>query len=352
MSLSIGEPCPTETIVRCTENVPVRAREAYWRETVSIPFPGLAFDWLTNQAIHARLKSQPFADARVTEIVSTPGRVAYTPSLPSASSSYLLVLQLAGNERYAHVGREIIQQPGDLVLLDAARSFDAIFPRRLHILIWHLPRDTLTPLFASPERAVGVRIAGNHGLGAVLAGYARSLVGEVGRFDAAGCPCCRGTRPSPADESGQFDAVMQRSLELHLCSLTALTLGATQAVHETRHLNYRAARRQQIFAYVEAHLRETNLTVERAACDLKMSGRWLQTLLAEGETSFAAWLARRRVEECRKLLDDPGCDYLSITDIAFRSGFNDLSTFNRQFRAHYAMAPRDVRRIRARTRKM
>jgi AraC-like DNA-binding protein len=46
-------------------------------------------------------------------------------------------------------------------------------------------------------------------------------------------------------------------------------------------------------------------------------------------------------------LDDPAHDHLSIAAIAFLSGFNDLSTFNRRFRTHYGMSPRDARRVRA-----
>ena len=330
MSLSKGlsmsplesRPGESETLVRSTERIPVRARKAYWNDTVSVLFPHLAVDWLTNEPVQARLKIRPFADARVIEVVdSTPGHVTYTSSPSSSPSSYLLVLQLAGNEHYVHAGREVIQEPGDLVLLDTAQSFDATFPRGHQILVWHLPRAALAPLLASPERAVAARISGHDGLGAVLAGYAGSLASEVGRLD----------------------RVTGQSLQLHLCSLAGLALGGSRAVGDARYVSCRAARRQQILTYIENHLGDGSLTAERAARDLKMSRRWLHALLEESETSFAAHVARRRVEECRKLLDDPRCDHFSVTEIALRSGFNDLSTFNRRFRSHCGMTPRDVR---------
>jgi AraC-like DNA-binding protein len=33
-----------------------------------------------------------------------------------------------------------------------------------------------------------------------------------------------------------------------------------------------------------------------------------------------------------------------VSEIAYRWGFNDLSHFNRSFRAHFAMTPREWRR--------
>ncbi|MBZ9674035.1 helix-turn-helix domain-containing protein [Mesorhizobium sp. ES1-3] len=349
MSLMESPPRQSAAIVRCTEDVPPRLRRDYWNDTISVPFPGIAVDWSSSVPIYAQLKSRAFADARVTEIVNTPGRVTYTPPLSSTRNDYLLVLELAGSERYTQANHEIVQEPNDLILLDAAQPFEAEFPQGLHILVWHLPREMVAPLLAAPERAACAHIAGDHGLGAVLAGYARSLVGEVGRFEAARCRCCRREAPMPAEDASQFDAITQRSLELHLCSLAALALGASEEAWEMRHAGYRTARRQQILTYVEAHLRQADLTVARAARDLKMSSRWLHALLADHETSFAALVARRRVEECHKRLQDPTRDHLSITEIALRSGFNDLSTFNRRFLAHYGMTPREVRRARMST---
>jgi AraC-like DNA-binding protein len=344
MSLAESRSRRGATIVRCTEEVPARARRDYWNDTISVPFPGLAVDWPTDRPIHARLKSRPFADLRVTEIVNTLGRADYAPSSSGATNEYLLVLELADGERYTHAGHEVVQRSNDLILLDTARPFKAEFPRGLHILVWHLPRDVISPLLAAPDRVVGAHIAGDHGLGAVLACYARSLVSEAGRV---GASRCSREAPAPAGDAARFDTVTQRSLGLHLCSLLALALGASRQASETRHAGYRIARRQQILVYAEAHFREADLTAGRAARDLKMSERWLHALLADHETGFAAWVARRRTEECMRLLQDAAFDHLPITEIALRCGFGDLSTFNRRFRARFGMTPREARRARS-----
>jgi AraC-like DNA-binding protein len=309
-------------VIRSTDAVPLAARAAFWRETIGASYPGLAVDWLADRPIEARFASRPFARARITDISNTPIRLTHTPQ--RGAGGYQLVLQLDGHGRYTQDGRDVVQEPGDLVLLDTALPFDSIFEVGLRVLVWDLPRDLLAPLLAAPEEAVARRIHGERGLGAVLSGCAHTLAAEAERLDKSS----------------------ELSLQFHLCTLAALALGAGAAARDAAPLAYRAARREQIRAYIAAHFRDADLDAERAAQDLRMSRRWLHALMDDGETGFAGEVARRRLEECRRLLDDPAQDRRSITDIALGAGFGDLSTFNRQFRARYGMTPREVRRAR------
>lgn len=323
MAVSKVEPSYSETIVRSTEGVPVRMRAAYWRETVSMVLPSLAVDYLTDTPPQARLESHSFADAQISRFIDDTAacHVTHTPSRLGWPDAYLLVLQCAGSGCYRHAGRQVMLESGDVVLLDMSRRFDLTFRNGHHELVWMLPRETLATLLAKPER-VAAAISGRRGFGALLAGSMRMLAGEAGRLDAGS----------------------QRSLRLHLCNLAAQALGATLPVEEARRKTYHMERRQQIFAYVEAHLCENDLTAERVARALKMSRRWLHELFSEGGTSFAVWIARRRIEECRRRFEDSRYDHLPISAIAFSQGFNELSTFYRQFRAHCGTRPRDVRR--------
>ncbi|MEJ2686487.1 MAG: helix-turn-helix domain-containing protein [Gammaproteobacteria bacterium] len=317
----------TKALVRSTHNVPVRSRTPYWRDAVSTVFPSLSVDYRTAEPPCARLESRPFSDAQINQFIDNTHacHVVHTPSRSNWPEAYLLVLQRAGAGHYRHAGCDLTVEAGDLALLDMSRPFDLTFPDRHHELVWVLPRESLAPLLATPER-VGIGFSSNAGPGALLASTLRTL----------------------ADKADTFDAASQQILRIHVCNLAALTLGATTPVEEVRRSIYRLARRQQILAYVEAHLGESDLGAGKAAGDLNMSTRWLHALFSEDGTSFAAWVARRRIEECRRLLEDPRHDHLSISAIAFRCGFNDLSTFYRRFRAHCGLTPRDVRQGRPR----
>jgi len=183
MSMTEGQAHRRPTVTCSTDDVPVAARAALWRETIGASYPGLAVDWLADGPIRARFASRPFGDARVTDISNTPIRLAHRPQ-SGADRGYQLVLQVAGTGSYAHNGREVVQEPGDLVLLDTALPFDSLFPVDLRVVVWDLPRALLAPLLADPDEAAARRIRGGEGLGAVLAGYARTVAAEAGRLDA------------------------------------------------------------------------------------------------------------------------------------------------------------------------
>jgi len=56
--------------------------------------------------------------------------------------------------------------------------------------------------------------------------------------------------------------------------------------------------------------------------------------------TFSEYLNRLRLDQCRKLLEQTD---LSITEIAFASGFQSISQFNRRFRSAEGMTPRAYR---------
>ncbi len=64
----------------------------------------------------------------------------------------------------------------------------------------------------------------------------------------------------------------------------------------------------------------------------------------EGGDTVAAAIRRFRLDRCREELEDRRQRARSITEIAFRWGFNDSAHFSRVFKARFGMSPRAVRR--------
>ena len=87
------------------------------------------------------------------------------------------------------------------------------------------------------------------------------------------------------------------------------------------------------------------LTVSEVA---KLSGVSVRTLhrvfQASGET-FWSWIRDRRLDRCYAELTAPTHSKRTITEVAFRWGFNELSTFDRNFRKRYGASPRNVRSL-------
>src|SRR5271166_3329656 len=110
-----------------------------------------------------------------------------------------------------------------------------------------------------------------------------------------------------------------------LCRLLAVAWGG-EAGEQGQAI--RLARLEDAKRYVGLHLADPMLTPERVASALKISVRQLHLLFEPSETTFAQYVVKRRLEECRTALQASG---RSVTDIAFAWGFNSLATFFRRF---------------------
>lgn len=105
----------------------------------------------------------------------------------------------------------------------------------------------------------------------------------------------------------------------------------------------RADMLQSLKVIAAALLDDPELTPAMVAERVGISVRTLhRAFQASGET-FWSWVRDRRLERCHIELTSPSFSRRSITEVAFRWGFNDLSTFDRNFRKRYGVSPRMIR---------
>jgi AraC-like DNA-binding protein len=90
-------------------------------------------------------------------------------------------------------------------------------------------------------------------------------------------------------------------------------------------------------------LHDPKLTAPAVAARLGITPRYLRKLLEETGKSFSEHLLDKRLERAAQLLRDPRQHEARIAAIAYASGFNDLSYFNRVFRRRYGLTPSGMR---------
>jgi AraC-like DNA-binding protein len=134
------------------------------------------------------------------------------------------------------------------------------------------------------------------------------------------------------------DAVLQ-----NLCGLVALACGASEEGHFNAQLSLRAARLEGAKRYIDQHLAEPALTPAGTAAALGISVRQLHLLFEPTGISFAQYVARRRLLQCRAALTSPVGAGRSVADIAFGWGFNSLATFYRAFEREFGLPPAALR---------
>ena len=89
-------------------------------------------------------------------------------------------------------------------------------------------------------------------------------------------------------------------------------------------------------------LGERRLALATIAGRLGVSGRTLQRRLTENGRKFKTMVVEVRIEQAREHLLDPS---LSITEIAKRLGYGDVSSFDHAFRRIAGVSPRQWRAL-------
>lgn len=140
------------------------------------------------------------------------------------------------------------------------------------------------------------------------------------------------------------DPVEQRLFVGHVYDLMALVLGANaDALEQARHGGLRAARLKAAKDFTDAHLLDPDLSDRAVAAHLGVSDRYVRMLFAGEGTSCKSYIHARRLAAAYAMLTSPVWVRVKIIDLAYRCGFSDITTFNRQFRARYGMTPSEAR---------
>jgi AraC-like DNA-binding protein len=103
------------------------------------------------------------------------------------------------------------------------------------------------------------------------------------------------------------------------------------------------ARLRSVQQWIETHIAEPDLSLDKVASANGMSLRYLHVLFEACEMSASEWIWNRRLQLAYDGLARG--DGRTITSIAFDHGFNSSAHFSTMFRRKYGISPRDVARL-------
>ncbi|CBG75878.1 putative regulatory protein [Streptomyces scabiei 87.22] len=220
----------------------------------------------------------------------------------------------------------LVLGPDQLLLWDSetAEGFDAVEPRRELSLM--LPREQAPPALAAAATSGrgAVSVAAGSGLASIAADQLRAITRELDHLGDAGLAiACQSL----------FD-----TLDTALDSARA-PAGTRSALREALLVRVRR--------YIEDHLDDADLCATSVAEAHDVSVRTLHLAFADTGTTVGRWIRARRLRACYRDLTRAG-GTATVTDVAFRWGFNDVAHFSRVFKQAYGVTPSSVRRGSAR----
>ncbi len=212
-------------------------------------------------------------------------------------------------------GKPVVLRAGELVMWDTARrgSFTTFGSVDNQTLV--IPRERLATEAPGYEAMYGRPFRSNHPAATLIGSFLGSLTPVMSSLDVP-------ARAALADAA------------LDIARAVVATHNDPQPRHQT------AARLMAVLLYIDANLRDPSLSPTTIAKANAMSLRTLHRLFEDTDDSVSAIIRGRRLSRCHTELLRATDD--SVTAIAYRWGFRNMSFFSRQFHERYGVSAREL----------
>lgn len=301
-----------------TQDLSSQERSDWWRERVSEIHCPMSFALADDY--HGRIEYQQsdrfrlvrwWGDAEVLSRDSTQIR-------RSPHESYELLVPVHGHLQLAQGDRDIIAVPHTMTLTSLDAAMDLRHGDNVSAVALVIPRAHLDSRLIRPTNDRAVSLDGRRGLGRIVVDQLRTIRAERDRLDGFA-----------------FDAVMDRIVDLIALAHNALSAPPEGVPGD--------ALVDSVRRYVRSNAHDPTLNGSGIAAGLGWSLRHIQNQLQRVGTTPSDLIREERLALARLRLQDPGWRTQSITQIAYSSGFGDLSTFSNAYHRSFGERPSDTR---------
>ncbi|MEW1697970.1 helix-turn-helix domain-containing protein [Streptomyces sp. NPDC091278] len=311
-------------------HLPARDRFAHWRELLSGTHAPMALSSERADDFLARQHVVTLGEVTVWPAVFPPVTFRRTSELIRRSDpeSYHLTLMLRGSGIADWRHRTLRTSPGTFHTSDSSRPVEIrswAERGRIMMIGVEVPKAVLPLPRRLADRAVGLPVPDDQGVGALLSHTLRRLIRDLPEYRLADGP-----------RLGEVVA-----------GLTATVLG--QVTDDESALPPHVHRETTVLrvrAFVEQHLGDPDLSPALIAAAHHISTSYLHRVFRAEDVTVGTLIRQRRLLRARAELADPRWDNLSIQTIAARWCFTGAQ-FSRSFRTAYGMTPGEYRRLRA-----
>jgi AraC-like DNA-binding protein len=299
-----------------TDSVHPRERYSYWREAIC--------KWVFNTSIEAppglfsaRLVSRSSGATRIVAGESSAYQlVRNRRELDAApSDQYCIYLQRRSEGTIEQCGQSFTYQVNDIGLSDLSqpfRTFHADGGRRIVAVV---PRELIDRRAPWVPKTALRKFAANSPYADLARRHMVAMAGS--------------------DMSESAMALLTENL----CNLIALASAEDVAPSRMQ----AELQIEAMLAFCRQRLHDSELAPQQVADHLGVSLRTLHSRFKQMGQSFGRWVLEERLKACAAALRNPLQSGLNISEIAYLWGFNDLSHFNRSFRARFGGTPAEWR---------
>jgi AraC family transcriptional activator of tynA and feaB len=302
-----------------TDAVTPNDRFSFWREVVCQAVLNVATEAPPDR-FWARISSRSSGNVRFASFHSSSHDIVrgkeHLASAPA--DNYLISLQRRGPCRINQGGDAFVLSPGEIAVVDGQEPFRVSFPGTVSRILAVVPKKLLD------ARAPWLRQMQQRKI------PADSKFAELTRLHLL--QLVNGGHELSTNEVGL--------LTDSLCNLLAVSLARETSAEDW----LPAPQLTAILAFCRQNLGNPELSPQMVATRFGISVRTLHLRFERIGQTFCRWVIENRLDASRLALSDPNQREASISDIAYRWGFNDLSHFDKVFRLRFGETPRDCRK--------
>ncbi len=307
-----------------TNDLPERDQFSYWREVLCQAYIALnPVRPSSTGGFAGQVAAHLLSAVNVTTIASTRQKVyrgrAEIARMPL--EVYFLNLQVRGQCCMQQGGRAALLNPGEFSIVNSTEPYlNDYCSDDWEQYSFRIPRHLLRPLLRHPDKTMATSVANNGGIGTVAIDLLTSIAKNTEAL-------------SPA----------ATTLSSSMIELVAMSLGATQRAREMGRGAARQALCSSLINHIDMNIADPALCPAKVAAHFGISVRYLHKVLEDRGRSFGRLVLERRLDRCAKDFAKTTADAETVTEIALRWGFNDMSHFSRTFRQRFGKTPREFR---------
>jgi AraC-like DNA-binding protein len=309
-------------VVFTTDPLAPAQRYSAWRDAICDFYVHVDVKATRTEDYRGFIREGHFGEVVLTDILLSEQRIRRDSQHISRLDKDCYYLQLI------HSGNVNVIQRGETHHSNAARGaiFCATEPYELECVgevrsfYLEIPRDQFAQRFPSEQIPVSATLNSTRGMGRIATEFCAML----------------------AAEGAKLGASARGHLGGQLMDMLAFSLLSDPNDKPMSEGSVQRARLRSVQQWIEVHIGNPGVTLEKIAIANGMSLRTLHLLFRQCEMSASEWIWNRRLQLCYDEIAKG--DRRSITSIAFDHGFNSSAHFSTMFRRRYGISPRDVAR--------
>jgi AraC-like DNA-binding protein len=311
-------------LVFSTEGIEPSKRYAAWQGAICDVYVHVDVESEKRSDYHGFIREARFGAITMTDVLLSEQRISRRERHIAKldKDCYYVEFVQQGQINILQSGQSLLSNAGMGAIFSASEAYDLECVGKVRSLYLEIPRDQFAERFRKDRIPVARTMATGRGLGRIAAEFCSML----------------------ALEGAALDAPVRDRLGDELMDVLALALEMGDEDHLSADQTVQKARLRSVKAWIEKHLADPDLSLEKVARNNGVSLRHLHYLFKLTDMSVSEWIWDRRLQRSYDMLTHPELRPLSVTEVAYQLGFSSSSHFSTAFRRKFGISPSDLRR--------